>query len=323
MKYIIKEGLSIECCASAAAMSYGKDLSSLSAEERSAYVEKIWDKHYNVSEHMVKTIVFYDLPRFISMIIGAQRHITITEFSQRRREAKQSFVFDNEDLNAETKDLFGIYRALIDEGVKLEDARKVLPVNALTDLQATLNRETARDIAMMDRAQREASSGVPWLSEMLNAERLAETLEEIFNFSCNVNNGPGLPIRKPHPLFESWDIADFVGDAKSLEEDANIEVELRNKYLDSAFFVIGMPMYSYMQFQRHRVNINFNLKIQPTRIPFINYDDSVNTHHLIRNHDFVYCLSSSLDWSNFLNLRSHASTQEPLREIAQTIKKFF
>lgn len=323
MKYIIKDGTSIECCVSAAAKSYGKDISNMNESERANYVKKIWDKHYNVSEHLVKTIDFYDMPRFISMIIGAQRHITITEFSQRRRETKQSFVFNNEDLNSETKDLFNIYRSLINEGVKLEDARKVLPVSALTDLQVTLNRETARDIAMMDRAQREASSGVLWLFEMLEAERLAETLEEIFDFSCNVNNGPGIPVRKSYPLFESWDIADFVENTKPLEEDANIEVELRNKYLDSAFFVIGMPMYSYMQFQRHRVNHNFNLKIQPTRLPFINYDENVSTHYLIRNHDFVYCLSSSLDWNNFLNLRTHVSTQEPLREIAQTIKRYF
>lgn len=329
MKIKVLDGTKIECCASAASMSYGKDLRDFTKQEKKDYVNKIWNKHYNVSEHFVKVLLITGIPRFLSMIIGSQRNITITEFSQRRRKVTDSFKFKNNLFNEETASLFSLYDSLIKDGVALERAREVLPISALTDLQVTLNRETARDIAMCDRAQREVSKGVPWLYEMLIKERLAEKLEKLFKFDCNIDNGPGRPIRKIEPYFSKeslWSFIDYgtpYGIKEFDKEAIEAEVEVFNKYQNGGTFAFGMPAYSFMQFQRHRTSKIFVVGINPITTPYEKYKCASVTHNLIRNCDFVYCTASSLDWENFLHLRTHNSTQEPLRSIAADLKKFF
>lgn len=322
MKIKVLDGTKIECCASAASMSYGKDLSQFTKQEKEAYVKKIWDKHYNVSEHFVKVLLITGIPRFLSMIIGSQRNITITEFSQRRRKVTESFKFKDWKLNKETSDLFEIYDNLIKGGVKLEEARDVLPISALTDLQVTLNRETARDIAMCDRAQREASKAVPWLYEMLVKERMAEKLEKLFQFDCNVENGPGVPIRKVEPYFSSqsmWHFVDYGNGLREFDTSERNKAELMSKYLNGGTFAFEMPIYSFMQFQRHRTNKISVVTIRPSN----KYSQMPVSHNLIRSCDTVFCVASSLDWKNFLHLRTHNSTQEPLRTIASDLQKFF
>ncbi len=132
MRFKILKRDSIEGCAAAAAMSYGKDIRKMSSEEKCAYTMRIWDKHTNVSEHFTQRVEMRGVPRVVSMLMEFQRDgITFTEFSQRRRVP----AVVNEE-----------YRRMVADGVKLEDARKCLSILTPSDFVATMNREAARNI---------------------------------------------------------------------------------------------------------------------------------------------------------------------------------
>lgn len=130
-------------CAKAASMSYGKDIDSMSLEEQIEYVKRIWDKHTNVSEHFVQTILLEGVPRYVTMLIAFQRHgFTMTERSQRYREPDE--VNDS-------------YRSAVESGEKKEDARKHLDLMTPTDCVITMNREAARSVVQRLKLYEETS----------------------------------------------------------------------------------------------------------------------------------------------------------------------
>jgi len=163
---ITHPGGSIEACAKAASQSYGKDLSHMSKDQIEEYVKKIWDKHTNISEHFVQQLEFFEVPRIVSMLMEFQRHVTFTEFSQRRR---QPAVVNQEYLDA------------VASGEKLEDARKHLNVLTPSDFSVTLNREAARNIArILNKYQR-----IPLFTETLQNAGVQQLLADAFFFTLD------------------------------------------------------------------------------------------------------------------------------------------
>jgi hypothetical protein len=123
---------SFEACAHAASRSYGKNISVMTDDEKRAYVEKIWNKHTNISEHFWVTIDIDAIPRWLTMLIAFQRYwFSMTERSQRYRTPDET----NEEYNDRIAD-----------GEKKEDARKSLPLTTPSDITITMNREAARQV---------------------------------------------------------------------------------------------------------------------------------------------------------------------------------
>jgi hypothetical protein len=151
---------------------------------------------------------------------------------------------------------------------------------------------------------------------MLETEKLAETLMDVFEFDTNVANGPGLPIRKQEPYMSAPAICSFdqTYSGKFGEVDDGYDVEVIGKCRQYMQFAMSMPVYSFMQFQRHRTSRIFVICVKRAL-----KDDKIS-HTLMRNGDTLYCIAESLDWDNFFNLRTHSATQEPLRSIAHKMK---
>ena len=281
MMYEVLNRGDIEMCALAASMSYGKDLTGMTNEEKEAYVHKIWDKHTNVSEHYISTIHFTNIPRFASLLLAFQRDgFTMTEMSQRRREVNWH-SWDGE-----------MYRDLLASGVKFEDARKVLRCGVPSECIVTLNRESARNIARLFSNY----AKIPFFRTELEELGLPKILAEEFEF--DVDNEAA----RNSPRFTgfSWDMTE--------PTSCQHRIFVRNK-----LYVSGtLPLYSFHQFLRHR-----KIKLLDWGITYKKQVCSISD---VPNDATVEFSCSSLNWPEFVATREGHATQEPLRSFALDLK---
>lgn len=202
-----------DVCAQAAAQSYNLNIGDKTQEEKEQYVKKIWDVHTNVSEHFTASILFDEIPRWATFIMALQRHgFSMTELSQRR-----NVVSDNPK-----------YIELIKNGVKKENARKVLTMDTKSSCVITLNRESAKNIMRM--------------FNMLVPTYAPPPLNEIFLFENDKKNPQFFPdIKIQHSKFShSTDV---------------YHTEEKN------CFKFTMPVYALHQFIRHRTIYIHNILI--------------------------------------------------------------
>lgn len=271
----------IQNCAFAASMSYGKDLTGMSPGERREYVQKIWDKHTNVSEHFVKTIHFHNIPRFATLIMAFQRDgFTMTEMSQRRREV-ETYSWDGD-----------IYRDLIAKGAKFEDARKVLRCGVNSECIVTLNREAARNIIGIFNDYQK----IPFFRSELEDLELQKDLANIFEL--HPDSTPAMP----GPGFSGFFVspgADFPEFKVTRDREGPM--------------VWGtLPLYSFHQLIRHR-----KIKLRSWEIFSKKGCCSISD---VANDASIYFECESLEWPNFIATRSKNATQEPLRTFARGLK---
>jgi hypothetical protein len=209
---------SFEACAHAASRSYGKNISAMTDDEKRTYVEKIWNKHTNISEHFWATIDVDSIPRWLTMLVAFQRYwFSMTERSQRYRTPLET--------NQE-------YDDRIADGEKKEDARKSLPLTTPSDITITMNREAARQIVGRLMSYR----------KMLNDKERAmcnEFIGAVQHHFC-LNNG-----NEYEPDFtmctEIYDKEEFCG------------VHVISK--KNRVFVFVIPFYAMHQLIRHRAMI--------------------------------------------------------------------
>lgn len=264
-------------------MSYGKDLSEMSNDEVSAYVQRIWDKHTNVSEHFVKTIYFAEIPRLATMLMAFQRHgFTMTEMSQRRRRVTS--------CNVE-------YHNLLASGVNHEDARKVLSVLEPSECVATMNREAAKQIArffMFHLCYPDIYEALN-MTDMLN---FPEELGTLFGFDWKQLSYSA----REFPYYENTPIR---GDLAQFRKSGFSCYCMADKH------IIGiLPLYSFHQLIRHRT-----LEILMWCAPVPIYE--------MRNSSpvmFEFTASRST-LQEFCKTRSGPATQEPLRSFAAKLEE--
>jgi len=258
----------IHACAEAAAMSYNKDLSKLTEEQITDYVKRIWDKHTNVSEHFVARLEFTDIPRLATLLFAFQRDgITITEMSQRR--CTPAAVSQE-------------YEDHIRGGMKLEDARKCLPVSTPSRCVITLNREAARNIARIFRQY----ENIARFQEILEPLGIREILAKHFMFELDIT----------HP----FDCPKFEGSMRMNE----LRVGCRASIYDPTVRWFLIPMYSFHQLCRHRK---------------IRLDTWMIDEGEICNDTLVAVECRSFHWRKFAETRCGNDTQEPLRTIARGV----
>lgn len=268
-------------CALAASMSYGKDLTGMSPGEKREYVQKIWDKHTNVSEHFVKTIHLHNIPRFATLIMAFQRDgFTMTEMSQRRREV-ETYSWDGD-----------IYRDLIAKGTKFEDARKVLRCGVGSECIITLNREAARNIIGIFNDYQK----IPFFRTELEELELQKDLANIFELP--IDSTPSMP----GPKFDGFAFSPGAG---------NPEFKVDNDPEGPLVWGI-LPLYSFHQFIRHR-----KIKIRRWEIFSKKICCSISD---VANDATISFECESLYWPNFTTTRSKNATQEPLRSFARGLK---
>lgn len=267
MKYKVWENGSFEHCAKAASMSYGKDLSVMTTGERIGYVERIWDKHTNVSEHFARFIEFTEIPRWATFLLAFQRDgFSMTEFSQRRRKP-------------ETDD--PAYEALIENGEKLEDARKVLHLSTPSECVVSMNREVARNIA---RSWKRWGETFPCVRDLDMPHILADT------FAFHLDD------RDPGSKFTPVSIVDGLDADVGVTHKSGIDVSLT------------LPMYSMHQLIRHR-----DLRVHDI---FIHARCALED---VTNMTLASARVSCLYWGDLIKTRSLADTQEPLRSIVKSL----
>ncbi len=275
----LNSGEQIKNCGAAAAMSYGKDLSAMSDDEVSAYVQRIWDKHTNVSEHFVKTIYFAGVPRLLTLLMAFQRHgFTMTEMSQRRRKVSSSNV---------------VYHDLLQAGAKHEDARKVLSVLEPSECIVTMNREAAKGICGILKKQ----SRILTHHELSLLRNFPNTLGVLFGFDPN-------EVAESGPDFQE---TTFTPDeAETLEEGGFICDLVANR---GELYIWGvLPVYSFHQFVRHRT-LELGMWCFDGDVLSLNNSDAIR---------FVsHCTLTALE--SFVKTRSGAATQEPLRSFAKKL----
>jgi hypothetical protein len=255
----------IYACAQAAAMSYNKDISAMSGEETEAYVKRIWDKHTNVSEHFVARLEFTDIPRLATLLFAFQRDgITITEMSQRRCKPNET-----------TEE----YETCIENGAKLEDARKCLPVSTPSRFVVTLNRESARNMARIFQCYER----ICVFREILKPLGIPDILAHHFMFNLDIQYPFNFPA-----FLGVIDLCKPIGSSK----------------ISDNLYEFVMPMYSFHQFCRHRkiLLISWCVAGEPL------YNDTL-----------VSVMCRSFHWKEFAETRSGNDTQEPLRTIARGV----
>jgi len=126
----------VSAVAAAMSKSHGKVLPD-DQDKVLAYINKWLPKHRNVAEHIVYSIDISGISRRLSEVIGETQHgFTMTEMSQRYRKVVD-FAYDHPFNEI----AFKAYNDLLEEGVKKEDARYILPVSAACDMVITANRE--------------------------------------------------------------------------------------------------------------------------------------------------------------------------------------
>ena len=268
-------------CALAASMSYGKDLSAMSRDEKAEYVRKIWDKHTNVSEHYVQSLHLQNIPRFATLLMAFQRDgFTMTEMSQRRREVNWH-SWDGD-----------MYRDLIIKGAKFEDARKVLRCGVLSECIVTMNREAARNIiGIFNEHQR-----LPFFRTQLEELGLQKELAEAFELPIDSSAA------MPGPKFEGFSLDMNAGDPEFVVDTDPESTTIWGR----------LPLYSFHQFARHRKILIRNWRFESKR-NCCSISDVSNDATVIFECDSLY-------WSNFIATRSKNATQEPLRSFAKRIK---
>jgi hypothetical protein len=210
---------SFEACTHAASRSYGKNISVMTDDEKRAYVEKIWNKHTNISEHFWATIDIDAIPRWLTMLVAFQRYgFTMTERSQRYRTPVET--------NQE-------YDDRIAGGEKKEDARKSLPLTTPSDITITMNREVARQVI---------GRLMSYCSVLLEKERTIcnEFIDAIRDiFFLNESNE-----------YES----DFSMTVECVE-NARLHYDVYIKSKENREFMFVVPFYTMHQLIRHRTMI--------------------------------------------------------------------
>ena len=268
----------LEKCAIAASMSYGKDLGGMTRPERDRYVERIWDKHTNVSEHCTKTLLFYNIPRYATLLLAFQRDgFTMTEMSQRRREVKG---------HSPDRDL---YRELLSNGEKFENARRVLCSDVPSECVVTMNREAARSIISLFNKY----SQIPFFRSELESLGMQEKLAELFLLH------PYATVDNVVPVF--------------LQPTTVIPCELPGGFnvcadQDNISVVGFLPLFSFHQFIRHRKILLENWGVVS--------EGPICSVSALSNSSMIRFYCKSLHWHQFIATRRGAATQEPLRSFA-------